>query len=210
MDRFRRAEAVMREFIATRRPGDIHPLIRHGDDVIQKAVEWHRTRPAMDGPAKLGPQFGVMENFIVTQVTLEDGSQRMAVFEEQDGTMRLDWESFVGYGEAAFDDLDALPADRTVLIRASVTQEVTTSDGELLRFRLEHPSETRAMSVIARREDLNATPGGKRLASSGRGYYTLRLAAAKRGKDSPPSVLITRVESYGWVPELAAREMMAR
>lgn len=180
-------------------------FVRHPDITKQRIRAFDVDRhPVLATPWQIGPKFGLTERLLLTTIHLADGTNRHIVLERTPNGHLLDWESFAGWCELKFEDINQLPSRSPALMRVNVQPSNTRPPFTLetgASFTLSHPMEKFTLSAHATDAVLKASKVAERLRKAVPGPFTVRISAdatSLRGG----WVRITEVVCAGWVTDL--------
>jgi len=209
---FDKAAAILRQYFQSPPDDKLMTLLRHPEETMPRHREWERTRrimPAM--PLQIGPQFGVSGSLLITSVRLNDGTPRLAVLEKTDQGYRLDWESFVGWGESRFAELASMPQGRAALMRVSLKSSSATPPTHApggATFTITHPDERSTLAAYATAETLQSSLPARRVQQAGGGMFTVRLVVDENDAKSGLA-RIEEVVCSGWIPDMTESPVQA-
>lgn len=201
-DRFERATNLFWSHFLAADDTQRAATLRKSRDAWPRLLEWEKfgkLTPAM--PMEVGPKYSEIGPFLITTIKMPDGRSRMIAAEDTEEGMKLDWESFSGFGDCRLADLKDLDRGRQVLLRVEVgkaEREAPFLDDRVLSFALKHPDQDTVVHAHTDRQDLEKTRAGRTLLSAGGGLFIVRIEIGDATAESG-WVRLVAVETAGWI-----------
>jgi hypothetical protein len=165
--------------------------------------------PWLGKPEKVGPQFALQGNYLITTVTFPGQKPRNIALEKTSLGFRVDWESYVGYCERPLKDIASdEKSDDAFEVRTEAYRVSPPPPGypanEYLALLLRHPDDGTALQAVVSRKMLGESPAGKALSDTLPGRYTLRVKPSANAAETNSWAVVSEVVCPGWLPRLYA------
>lgn len=199
------SETVIKKFLAVKNVEDFRSLIRDPEKVMPRIEAWYKERPLGETKVKevgYGDQASVSGNLGMINILMNDYSTKQMAIEKTQKGYKVDWESWVGWTEMAWEQLfEKRPEEpQIVLVRCVIDTYYNrqfNDDKKWIAVKMSNPQFDRTLYGYVDREDPKLIRFVRDIRNGG-GATRLKIRYPENAL-ADNQVIITEYISNGWV-----------